>query len=263
MSHIKNRIYPEESNAPFFRNRTEISLLTPKGVEVEDMYPNQPEFSPKNWIKKLISYSGNVEEKEYNVIDAFQPTYNKDACQKLTALKKKSCKQKYRQSCIGETDKDTLRNRHNEFMMCRNIRALETNSHCKATNGMYSNQEPWFNPDDYGHLIEINHMGNDAATCVDEFVANFPSETPTGYIPPDQRTPVYRNYRSPIKPAHVTLSVSEDDDPPVRVMIKYKEQRAPRVSGKKKKNCKTRKSKKVRKCRKYVLNSSIKNLILL
>jgi hypothetical protein len=59
-------------------------------------------------------------------------------------------------------------------MKCRNIRILETNSHCKATNGVFSNQEPWFNPDDYGHLTQVNIMGSSAATCVDQYISNFP-----------------------------------------------------------------------------------------
>jgi hypothetical protein len=44
---------------------------------------------------------------------------------------------------------------------------------------------------------------------------------PSGYIHPANRQPIYRPYRSPIPAAHVTLSVSDDDDPPIRVMLMY------------------------------------------
>jgi hypothetical protein len=54
----KVRKYPEESNESFFRNGSEISLLTTDGIELKDKYPNQPDFTPPTWKSKLISYSG-------------------------------------------------------------------------------------------------------------------------------------------------------------------------------------------------------------
>ena len=95
-------------------------------------------------------------------------------------------------------------------MECRNIRALETNSHCRKSNNYEWLNSPFFDSDDYIHHQGVDIAGNNASVCVDEFVKSNPHDVPVGYIPPEHRSPVFRSYR-PVGDMRVRLKVNDNE----------------------------------------------------
>ena len=83
------------------------------------------------------------------------------SCQKLEESKKYFCDkvQPSSAACNPYDDSNVMREKHNNFMACRNMRAIETTSHCRINRGHYKY------PHDEGHIQQTVMRGTSAEKC--------------------------------------------------------------------------------------------------
>ena len=176
-----------------------------------DTYPNLG-FTPKGWKQKLIELYPGINFSKYlpNTVSGHIPrtvfrssSPSKGACEELQSIKRKLCnpiKLNKVKKCTNYTDIDVqpfqfrdmtideLKDSHDQFMACRNIRAMESRSHCT-----YKDKDTVYpiNQDQENHVAAVNFTGNAAADCVDQYVDRYyPTEN---YIEPVKRKhrPIY------------------------------------------------------------------------
>ena len=162
----------------YYTNGKEISLLSPKlhGDKYQynpgDRYPNEKNVAPAGWEQKLQSVSYHTElPQEYPVNDAFGPIYSKQACDKLQTLKHEYCKASHKKGCSKDMDDESIKLIHDEALRCRNIRALESTSFCSTK----KNISVWIDPNEYGHIVQVNQLANKALKCLDIYNKNIRS----------------------------------------------------------------------------------------
>jgi hypothetical protein len=180
-----------------------------------DRYPDE-DFTPDGWLRKQ-NYIDKSENSEF--MNAFMPEYNEEACKAIQALKK-NCKKDRKtnidhspKACRKNDSKETLKDKHDHLMLCRNIRLIETFSHCKTG-------DKWFKSKEIDHMSQLNKLARGASNCVDYFVdkkrqdqpprqrSNYQPSDPKGYII-DRRTIPRRIKRSKAKIKRRTKSKSK------------------------------------------------------
>jgi len=138
-------------------------------------------FEPRTAMEELETHVGDEVISPEQMMDfyrsaliAYQPLDPLDnhdvqqACKEIEIIKNKYCEKDNSITCNKKLDSDeTLRRKHNHFMACRNIRAIENTSHCRiSTRGHYKF------PHDVGHLQQVVQTGEAAGTCRDFYNEN-------------------------------------------------------------------------------------------
>ena len=128
-----------------------------------DNYPDE-DFTPTDWSTKQ-NYIDKTENPEF--MNAFMPEYNEEACKAIHAEKDKQCKDDTNPSnaCNKDDDKETLKKKHDHLMLCRNLRMIETFSHCKSKSG-----NRWIKDRAIDHTSQLNNLMRSAGKCVDYYV---------------------------------------------------------------------------------------------
>jgi uncharacterized protein YbbC (DUF1343 family) len=127
-----------------------------------DNYPDY-DFTPANWEAKQLGMFRIIASP---FADAFQPEYNKYACDRIQAAKEYICDEKIFEQLDGhckiKDSDDQLKQKHDARMKCRNIRAIESFSNCK--NLTY---DRWIKSNAIDHTKQQNQMIRGAKTCAD------------------------------------------------------------------------------------------------
>jgi hypothetical protein len=130
-------------------------------VDAYSIYPNTP-F--RDWKPKLATYDANSDYKTYfSVMPTIPPSQsNIPKCKKLAGFVSSTCKDM--PECRKQDDYTSLKKKHDDFMMCRNLRAIQANSNCELTNG-------WVDPyeskgvDKQNHTLAIKVDAEKALRC--------------------------------------------------------------------------------------------------
>lgn len=116
---------------------------------------------PQGWLQKQI---GIRKGNEFG--NVFSVEYDKQACNELKKKKTEYCKSGVGIKCYGKDSKETLREKHDAAMRCRNIRVLESFSNCGITKDDGS-IERYFKHNAFNHTEQANSISLAAKNCTE------------------------------------------------------------------------------------------------
>lgn len=135
-------------------------LINPKLEENVDAYSTY-QGSYRDWAKKLTVYSNKSDYNQYYEI--MPPKNDKQLCNQLAIQIQENCKKNI--DCEAKDSYDTLHQKHDAFMNCRNLRAIQQNSKCKYKYGWVDPYESR-NSEDGNHTKAIKVDAEKALQCV-------------------------------------------------------------------------------------------------
>lgn len=176
---------------------------------VTDRYPNKG-FTPNGWRNKILEMNKKLKQPFYK---AFYPNYNREACREIKTEKQKVCKiDNDIESCKKDDKVDILKEKHDKFMDCHNIRMIESFSNCK-TEPLSQTKSPVdmtkielveyikeriygyipinFRRNAMNHTAQKNQNLRAAAKCVDLYVDKIKNKQPHN-VPVNYKSEKYR-----------------------------------------------------------------------
>lgn len=171
--------------------KIELELSERRRKFTTDIYPDEG-FTPDGWLRKQNYIDKSEKNSEF--MNAFMPEYDEDACKAIQAQKDKYCKdeedkpKKSPTACKQTDDGETLKKKHDHLMLCRNIRLIETFSHCKTG-------DKWFKSKAANHMSQLNELARSAIKCVDYYRNKQPFDQRIDYKPKKKRRTIPRRIK--------------------------------------------------------------------